>query len=88
MGKHYTQDPDDVLDYVIDWSDWLDGDTIASSSWTVDGVTQDDDDNTTTTTTIWISGGTVGVIGSATNHIVTAAGREKDQTITFTIMEQ
>jgi hypothetical protein len=28
-----SKDPDGIKDYVIDWSDWLDGDTLATSLW-------------------------------------------------------
>ena len=57
--SHFVKDPDEVLDYSIDWSTWLDSDTISSSSWTVEsGITKDSDSNDTTSTTIWLSGGT------------------------------
>lgn len=85
----YAKDPDAVLDYLIDWTAWLDGDTIATSTWTVEtGLTKDSDSNTTTTTTIWVSGGTAGTNYEATNHIVTDGGREDDRTLTFIIRER
>ena len=38
------KDPDEVLDYRVDWSARLDGDTIASSTWEVlAGLTKDSD---------------------------------------------
>ncbi|MBK8246576.1 MAG: hypothetical protein IPK85_04130 [Gemmatimonadetes bacterium] len=33
-GDYITKDPDAVLDYSIAWDEWLDGDTIASATWT------------------------------------------------------
>jgi hypothetical protein len=89
-----VQDPDEVLDWSRDWSEWLpEGDTIVASTWTVEGV-DDDDDNplevmTTTgfqatfddtTTTVWLRHGTLGVAYSVQNRITTAGGRVKDDT--------
>lgn len=77
------KDPDEVLDYLIDWgSRRLDeGDTIVSSSWTVPaGLTQTDAAFTDTTTTVWLSGGTLGTTYEITSQIVTAGGRTMEQT--------
>lgn len=83
------KDPDAVLDYGLDWTAWLDGDTISTSTWTVpEGITKDSDTKDTTTTTIWLSGGTDGSSYELTNHIVTAAGREDDRSITITMRER
>lgn len=83
MPQSHTKDVDAVLDYTVDWSAWLDGDTISTSTWEADdGITIDSDTNTATTATVWLSGGTLGATYRITNHIVTAAGREDDRTIT------
>lgn len=74
----YKKDTSAVLDYTIDWSRALDGDTISTSSFASDGATIDSDTNTTAAATVWLSGGT-----SATeivNTIVTGAGRTMQQT--------
>jgi hypothetical protein len=82
QSREFRKDPDAVLDYAVDWSEWLDDDTITASEWTVpDGITADSDSNTTTLATVWLSGGTLGQTYSLVNHITTAAGREEDQTI-------
>jgi len=87
--QHWNKDPDAVLDYTIDWETWLGSDTISTSTWIVDsGLTKDSDTKTTTTTTIWVSGGTAGITYSIVNHIVTAAGREEDRTITIKVRER
>ena len=67
----YIKDPESVLDYGFDWSDWLDtDDTVSTSTWKVPtGITEDSDTNTTTTTMIWLSGGTVGSQYKITNRI-------------------
>ena len=79
----FIKDPQAVLDYGFDWSDWLDtGDTLSASTWTVPtGITKDSDSNTTTTTTIWLSGGTVGKTYKITNRITTVGGRGTDRSL-------
>lgn len=78
----FRKDPDAVLDYLVDWAAWLDGDSIATSTWVVpSGITKDSSTATTTTAMIWLSGGTTGVSYSLVNRIVTAAGRTDDRTI-------
>ena len=86
----FNKDPDAVLDYTWDWSDWLpSGDTIASYTFTVPaGITKDSDSNTTTAVTAWMSGGTAGLSYDVVCHIVTTAGREDDRTITFFVGER
>lgn len=87
----YIKDPGAKLDYSVDWSEWLEdiGDTITTSTWVVtSGITQTTTSNTTTTATIWLSGGTPGTIYQATNHIITAAGREDERTITVRVQDR
>lgn len=80
------KDPDEVLDYQLDWSARLAVDTIATSTWIVPAnITKDSDSNTTTTTTIWLSGGTLGDLVEITNRITTAAGRTMDQSVRLKI---
>lgn len=76
-----TKDPQAVLDYTIDWSAWLNGDTIVGSVWTVEtGITKTTDSFTSTVTTVWLSGGTVGKDYEITNRVTTATGRIDDRT--------
>jgi hypothetical protein len=62
MPSVWRHDPDAVLDYTIDWSQWLgDGETIAASTWDVPaGLTEVDESETTTATSVRVSGGTAG----------------------------
>lgn len=83
------KDPNAVLDYQIDWSDWLRaGDSIGDSEWIVpDGIEKDSDSFNSTTTTIWISGGTAGTNYAFTNRITTIQGRTQDRTVTIPVKE-
>lgn len=83
----FNKDPDAVLDYTIDWSDWLGSDTITASTWTVPaGITNDSDSNTTTKAIIWLSGGTAETTYECINHITTTGGREDDRTLIIHIL--
>ena len=83
------KDPDEVLDYQLDWMARLAGDTIASSTWIVpNGITKNSDSKTETTTTIWLSGGTIGASLSITNRIETVGGRTMDQSVSLKIKEK
>lgn len=86
----FNKDPDEVLDYGFDWSNWLeDNDTISSSSWTVpSGITKNSSSNTITTTNVFLSGGTAGKAYDITNRIVTAGGRTADRTMTIIVRER
>jgi hypothetical protein len=88
MARSFGKDPDAVLDYQFDWSAWLAGDTIASHAVTVPtGLTLVSSSNSSTAVTVWLSGGVAGVSYPVTCHIVTAAGREDDRTITIVARE-
>jgi hypothetical protein len=83
MSFSLIKDPDAVLDYGFNWSEWLaDGETIVASVWTVPaGITKDSDSFTDTVSSIWLSGGIAGTNYDVVNHITTSAGRQDDRTI-------
>lgn len=71
------QEADDVLDYTIDWRDWLGSDTISSSTFTDEGNgTLTGAANTTTETSVNVSLSD-GEAAEVTNTIVTAGGLTK-----------
>lgn len=81
------KDPNDVLDYQVDWADWLGADTISTSTWPTipAGITKGSDSKTTTATTIWLSGGSNGQTYELTNRVVTAGGRTKDMSVSLEV---
>lgn len=80
------KDPDEVLDYVVDWSFRLEDDTIATSVFTVPaGLVKDSDSNDDTTATVWLSGGTEGERYEILNRITTVGLRTMDQTVKLKI---
>lgn len=87
--------PLEVLDFPLDWSDWLaesiTTDTITDSAWTgwlysgsSDADTSpfgiDHDQKTTTMTAVWLTGGNPGEVWAVQNTITTAQGRHKEFT--------
>jgi hypothetical protein len=76
-----TKDPDEILDYTVDWSERLETDeTISTSSWIVDsGLTVDSDSKSSTAATVWLSGGTSGQFYAVINRITTSVNRTYEQ---------
>lgn len=84
-----SKDENEILDYVIDWTDRLSEDTITASDWTVpSGLTEDSSTFDASTTTIWLSSGTTGTTYDVLNRITTAAGRTMDQTVRIKIADK
>lgn len=87
----FLKDPLAVLDYTIDWSDFLtDGDTIIASEWinaSMD-ITIDSNTFTSTTATAWVSGGITNNSYDLVNHITTVFGRENHRVISIFIIEE
>lgn len=87
----FTKDPDAVLDYSVDWSAWLAGDQIDTSTWLLeDGALLEvvSDAKTMTKTTVWLRSGQKGTTYLVTNRIVTMGGRTDDRTITVKVEDR
>lgn len=89
----YSQDPNEYLDYEIDWSQWLpQGDTITESTFTADvGLDVSVASHTTTATIVWvgITGGEamIGQSFNVVNDIVTAEGRMAERSISIQVKQ-
>lgn len=90
MASFFTQkDPADILDYSIDWSQWLAaGDFISTSTWTSynPAITLATNNFGTATTTIWATGGTAGEVYNIGNVIITNDGRQEERRIELTVL--
>lgn len=76
----FFKEPTEVLDYSIDWSDWLGSLTIGASSWSVpSGITKDADSSSSTKTFIRLSGGTWGETYELSNTITAGTQSETRQ---------
>lgn len=92
MATFFTiKDPDALLDYSIDWTEWLATatDTISASTWTIPSqLTEFTSSFGTATTVVWLSGGTAGEVYDVTNQIITFGGRIEDRTIQLTCIDR
>ena len=88
--EKFWKDPDAVLNYAVDWSDWLEiGETISSYVVIVDsGLTLVTDSEAEGVVTAWLSGGTVGKAYTVTVHIITSVGREDDRSFRVVIAQR
>ena len=86
----FEKDPNATSSYQFDWTAWLAGDTIASSSWAQlpTDMTVVSTANTTLTTTIVVSGGTPGRTYRLRNRITTATNLIQDQTAELLVLDQ
>lgn len=90
MAVNFVKDPQATLDYAVDWTDWLNGDTLLSSSWDVpEGLAKEADAFTAAgVATVWLSGGDDGTTYRLTNHVVTAGNRTDERTFTIDLRDK
>jgi hypothetical protein len=68
------KEPEAVKKYCLDWSEWLEGDTIATSAWEVpEGLTLVSHENTATKAHVKLAGGRADETYVVRNLITTAA---------------
>ena len=86
----FLKDQDAVLDYSVDWSKWLAGDQIQTSSWSVSdpAIEAADDSNTTTRAIVWLAGGVAGQSYSVTNRITTSGGRTDERSLVIQVQDR
>ena len=86
----FSKDPEAVLDYAVDWSEWLQsGETISSYTVTVPtGLTKDSDSSASGVITVWLSGGTAGTVYSVEVKITTSLGRTDERTFKIRCIER
>jgi hypothetical protein len=90
VGAYIEKDPYAVLDYSLDWTNWMpSGDTITSISVTADsGITIDSTTNTDFIATAYISGGTAGTIYNIEFKIVTTNGLQDSRNFRIKVIER
>lgn len=97
-GKYsIVKDPDAVLDYVFDWTAWLDAvsDTIATKDVVVTSGALPASSIAVNASSIsgkavvaWVSGGQAGETASLRCRITTTGGRTDDRTVYLRIKER
>jgi hypothetical protein len=90
----YLKDPGSRVDYTIDWGvSYLDGQTVAASTWSVfptetDGVTVEGTSFDLMRTAATLSGGIAGHIYSVTNRVTLSDGRADERSVTVRVEDR
>lgn len=80
----FVKDPDEELDYSVDWSAWVPkGDTIAKFEWEVPvGLTEPHDATRDgEKVTVWLAGGEIGKTYPILSRVETQDGRKGERTL-------
>lgn len=83
----FLKDPDAVLDYGFDWSEWLQtGETLSSATWTVpSGITKNSQSISNTVSLAWLSGGTANTDYILQCKITTSESRVDERSMTIRV---
>jgi hypothetical protein len=90
----FVKDPEEILDYGMDWSEWLEEDAIQVSRWgpptpittpplVVESTKRDPD-----STVVKLSGGKIGMLYQIENTVETAQGRTAQESIFVRIQDK
>ena len=85
------KDPQESIDYAVDWSDFLaSGETISASSWASSSTALaiGTVSATTDTTAVFVSGGTVGDVYRVTNKVTTTQTRIAERSVIVRVEER
>lgn len=87
----FTKDPSAVLDYIFDWSRWLEpNDAIASATFAVDdsSLVVHSSAHDIQTATVWLTGGTMWETYKVTCSIETTQGRTDQRSMLITLKDR
>ena len=87
MKRWPYKDPDEILDFEVDWTSRIGAsDTIASVTWTVPGgIAKTSQNLAGKVAAVWLSGGTDGQSYNVGCRVVTTGGRTYDETIVLPV---
>jgi hypothetical protein len=89
MARWPSKDPNEILDYELDWSRRLDdGDTIASAEFSLvapAGLTIASQSFTETTAKVWLTSGTLGETAAILCRVETTGARVMDWSMSLEI---
>ncbi len=90
----YLKDPHSRVDYAVDWGvGYLDGQTIAASSWAVtpaepDGIAVDGSSFDLLRTAATLTGGVAGHVYSVSNRVTLSDGQIDERSLTIRVEER
>lgn len=93
------KDPDSVVDYAVPWGDWLQaGESIAAVEWDATVFTIDSSASAASAVingethsaveVVWLSGGTIGQVGTVRCRVTTDQGRTEDRSFRLLCAEK
>lgn len=87
--KTYVKDPDALLDYTMDFREWLQEDTLLTATWTVpSGLFNLGEFRSSATATIFLYGGVPGTSYLISVRVTTAGGRIEDRTFQINAVDR
>lgn len=89
----YLKDPQARVDYAIDWSSYLDGQTIAASAWAVTpdeagGIAVETESFALNRSAARLSGGVAGHVYRIGNRVTLSDGAIDERSITLRVEER
>ncbi len=89
----YLKDPQSRVDYAIDWTPYLDGQTVAASIWAVSpdepgGIAVDEASFTPGRTAARLSGGIVGHSYRISNRVTLSDGSSDERSLALRVEER
>lgn len=90
MSDRFSKDPDATLDFIFDWSSWLEStETITNHTITATtGIVVDSSTESAGKVTVWLSGGTYGATYSIACKITTSSNRTDERTMFISIFDR
>ena len=82
----YQKDPSDVIDYAMSWAK-IGSDSIATSSWSSNGLTIGTSSISGLTTSVFVSGGEAERTYKLTNTITTTGGRTLERSMHIEVVD-
>lgn len=89
----YLKDPQSRVDYAIEWLNYLDGQTIAQSAWSVapqesGGIAVEEASFDLHRAAATLGGGVVGHVYSVSNHVTLSDGRSDERSIVLRVEQR
>lgn len=87
---NFEKDPNAILDWLFDWSDWLhDGETIVSTTVTpASGITVNSTSHSDTGVVVFLAGGSAGSVYRVSCLITTSQSRTDERSINVRVVER
>jgi hypothetical protein len=79
--------PQSVKRVIVDWSQWIDGQTIKSSSWTCPDLQLANTSFSDDRTTVFVGGGELEKTYTLTNRISDSSGRIEERSVTISVKQ-